>query len=40
MFRVCPHTLAVSKKKYAFNKFIYKLDSRGNVEVVTNTVNS
>ena len=40
MFRVCPHTIAASKKKGAFQKYIYKLNCRGNSEVVSNTVNS
>ena len=40
MFRVCPHTLAASKIKNAFNEFIYKPNCRGNVEVVFNAVNS
>ena len=40
IFRVCPHTLAASKKKGVFQKFIYKLNCRGYSEVVSNTANS
>ena len=39
MFRVCLHTLAASKMKSVFQKFIYKSNCRGNSEVVSNTMN-
>ena len=40
MYRVCPHTLAASKNKDVFHKFNYKLNCRGNLKVMSNTVNS
>ena len=40
MFRVCAHTIAVSKNKGIIQKFINKLNCRGNSGVVLNTVNS
>ena len=40
MFRVCPDRLEASEKKNVFQKFVWKLNCRGNSEVVSNTVNS
>ena len=40
MFRVCPHIIVASKKKGAFQRYIYKLNCKGNSEAVSNTVNS
>ena len=40
MFRMCPHTIAAYKNKDAFQRYIYRLNCRGNSEVVSNTVNS
>ena len=40
MFRVCGHTIATSKNKDIFQKFIYKLNCSGNSGVVLNTVNT
>ena len=40
MFRVCAHTIATSKNKDIFQKFIYKLNCSGNSGVVLNAVNT
>ena len=40
MFRVCPDRLEASEKKNVVQKFVWKLNCRGNSEVVSNTVNS
>ena len=40
VFRVFPHILGASKKKDIFQKFISKLNCRGNSEAVSNTANS
>ena len=40
MFAMCAHTLPASKKKGVFQTFIYKLNCRCNLGVVSNAVNS
>ena len=39
MFKVSLHTFTASVKKDVFRKFIYKLNCRGNTDVVSNTLN-